>query len=349
MPFYNREREIRKVKALLSGEPNLIYFVYGPINNGKTALLMEVFKGLPKDYVIFYFNFRGIYIASIEDLLQVLFEIKVGEHKTEIKEVLKEFFKEGTRRLKKTKGIPIPESIFDRIFSEKKFENIFRYLETVFEEIRENGKVPIFVLDELQSIKEVINTAGRPLIHELFNFMVRLTKETHLCHCLCATSDCLFIEDIYSNARLEGRAEYLLIDDLDKECAFRMYSEFGFEDKELVWDYIGGKIGDMIRLYEKKKGGLNEREGVEEILMDTKGRLRWFFRLIKEGEKGNISLEEVKDVLKLFKEKEVINEEEIEGKVLRLLIEENVLFYNPVKGVVRPQSRIIEKAIKELV
>ena len=54
-------------------------------------------------------------------------------------------------------------------------------------------------------------------------------------------------------------------------------------------------------------------------------------------------------MLKLFKKREVINEEEIEWKVLRLLIEENVLFYNPVKGVVRPQSRIIEKAIKELV
>jgi hypothetical protein len=31
------------------------------------------------------------------------------------------------------------------------------------------------------------------------------------------------------------------VDDLEKGTAFRMYEEFGFEDKELVWEYIGGK------------------------------------------------------------------------------------------------------------
>ena len=58
MPFYNREREIEGMKAVLSGEPNLFYFVYGPINSGKTALLMKVFEELPEEYRVFYINFR---------------------------------------------------------------------------------------------------------------------------------------------------------------------------------------------------------------------------------------------------------------------------------------------------
>jgi hypothetical protein len=35
-------------------------------------------------------------------------------------------------------------------------------------------------------------------------------------------------------------------------------------------------------------------------------------------------------------------------QVLKFLIEENILFYNPVKGIVRPQSQLIHKAIIEL-
>jgi AAA+ ATPase superfamily predicted ATPase len=104
-------------------------------------------------------------------------------------------------------------------------------------------------------LKDEINAGGKPLLGKLFNFMVRLTKETHLCHVLCATGDCLFIEDVYNNARLEGRARYILVDDLSKESAFRIYKEFGFEDKELVWEYIGGKIGDMVILFEEKEQG----------------------------------------------------------------------------------------------
>ncbi len=348
MRFYNRETEIKKMKAVLSDEPNLIYFIYGPINSGKTALLTKVFEELPENYAVFYFNFRGIYIATIEDLLQVLFEIKVEEHKTEIKEILKEFFKESAKKIKKIKGIPIPESIFDRIFSEKKLENVFRYLESIFEEIKENGKVPVFVFDELQTIKELINARGRSLIHELFNFMVRLTKETHLCHCLCATSDCLFIEEIYSNARLEGRSKYILVDDLDKESAFKVYENFGFKEKELIWNYIGGKLGDMIKLFEEKKIGVPEEEALEIMLKDTKNKLDWI-RLTKLRKKEGGR--EVWKFLEVFKKSDEVLKEEIEEDFENLFfwIEENVLFYNSVEGTIRPQSRLIARAIREIV
>ena len=76
MPFYNREKEIREVKAVLSGEPNLVYFVYGPINSGKTALLMKVFEELPDEYVVFYINFRGIETRKYEDFVRAMFTVK---------------------------------------------------------------------------------------------------------------------------------------------------------------------------------------------------------------------------------------------------------------------------------
>ncbi len=357
MRFYNRKKEINEIKAILSEEPNFVYFVYGPINSGKTTLLTRVFEELPENYVVFYFNFRGFNIQEVGDLIRVLFEVEYGKGKEAVKEILKEFLKKGKKVIEEPVGIPIPEKLFDYLFGkEKKSEDVFRYLEQLFREVVRNKKRPVFVLDELQSIKEVLNTAGRPLIHELFNFMVRLTKETHLCHCLCATSDCLFIEDVYSNARLEGRAEYILVNDLDKERAFEVYEEFGFEDKELVWDYIGGKFSDMIKLFERKKRGEGEREALLKMFKDERARLEILFRSLKysplkvrvRDAEVMVDVESFKEGLKVFQTKAEVSVSEIEEPVLLGGIEENVLFYNPVEGIVRPQSRLIWRAIKEL-
>ncbi len=257
----------------------------------------------------------------------------------------------GTAKaVEKFKGIPIPEKVFDYLFVDsRKVEDVFRYLEDVFEEIVNSGYKPIFVLDEMQSIKEVINASGRPVISELLNFMVRLTKETHLCHSLCATSDCLFIEDVNANARLEGRARYILVDDLNREESFRAYEEFGFENKELIWDYIAGKIGDMVRLYEMIKEGYGEEEALKEMVKDERGKLKWMLRMLEEGEKEGPPVEEIKKVFELFIGEELIEEEKIKGKVLKFLIEKNVLFYNPLESTVRLQSRLLRHAIRELV
>jgi AAA+ ATPase superfamily predicted ATPase len=177
--------------------------------------------------------------------------------------------------------------------------------------------------------------------------MVRLTKETHLCHCLCATSDCLFIEDVYSNARLEGRAKYLLVDDLEKETAFRVYKEFGFEDEELVWEYIGGKIGDMVSLFEEKMRGLKEREAIEKMFRDMKNKLEWIKLMKLRKREDGKSLWEF---LTVFRKSEHLSKNEIEEDFEKLLfwIEENVLFYNPVEGTVQPQSRLLWRVIKEV-
>jgi len=356
--FVNREKEIKEVKAILSGRPNFVYFVYGPINSGKTALLMKVFEDLPENYVVFYINFRGLDVERVEDLMKVLFDVEYGKGKEAIKEIVREIVKEGSKVLKKAKGIPIPEKVFDYLFeSKRKTEDAFRYLENLFSEVVEGGKRPILVIDELQVIKKVINATGQLVLNRLFNFMVRLTKETHLCHCLCATSDCLFIEDVYSNARLEGRAKYLLVDDLDKEEADRVYEGFGFEDKELVWDYIGGKIGDMVSLFEEKKRGLSEKEALESMLKNERAKLSDFLEKVEygkkffeyEGEKVKIEKEKIMDIFQILSNNEIVKKEEIIPVYRNYLVSKNILFYNPVEGTVRPQSRLLWRAIREVI
>ena len=357
MVFYDRQEDINRFKAVLSGEPNLVYFVYGPINSGKTALLMKVFSELSDNYRVFYINFRWRDVEKIEDLLQVLFEVRYGDNEKDIKSFVKDLLKGGAKVLGKLKGIPIPERIFDYLFRDsKKVEDVFRYLEIVFEEMEEVSLRPVFVLDEIQTIKEIVNESGGPVLNGLFNFLVGMTKERHLCHCLCSTSDCLFIEDIYSNARLEGRAKYILVDDLDKYKAFEVYNGFGFNDKDLVWEYVGGKIGDMVSLLEEKKQGYSEPEALNRILRDEVARLDDLFerigagniKMIFESKEVIIRIDKVKNVLRLFKDKTKVSKKEIDPIYRHFLVQENLLFYNPVEGVIRSQSRLLQRAMSEL-
>ncbi len=345
--FVDREKEKKELKAILSGRPNFVYFVYGPINSGKTALLMKVIEELPDDYVVFYINFRWRDVQTIDDLIRVLFRVKRGRVSEDTKEFIKEVLKGGAKVLHKLKGIPIPENMFDLLFRRAdKVEDIFAYLEEYFEEIKEEKYQPVLILDEMQTIKDVINAKGQSVLKGLFNFLIGMTKEKHLCHSLCATSDCLFIEDVYSNARLEGRAKYFLVDDFDKETAFKVYEKFGFENKELIWDYIGGKIGDIISLFEEKKRGFKEEEALKRLLADEIAKLKWIkLKILEEKE----DKEKIWDFLSRFKEREeVFDWEEKDFRSLIFWIEENVLFYNPMEGTVRPQSRLIWRAIKEL-
>ena len=300
MVFYNREDDIRRMKAVLSGEPNLLYFVYGPINSGKTALLMKVLEELPEEFRVFYINFRGIETRRYEDFIRAMFTVRYEGIWEKIKakgEIFESVLRFGEEVLKKVNDkfiVPL-EMVKAFLKGEDEKGDCFYYLEKLMDHLNSKGYRLVFILDELQMLKEVKKNG--PILHDLFNFLVRMTKETHLCHSLCSTSDCLFIEDIYSNARLEGRAKYILVDDLPKDEAFKLYDGFGFNDKELVWDWIGGKVGDMVRLYEEKKQGYSEEEGLRNMLKDEAGRLSWMLKLIKDGEKEGPSIEDLNKTL----------------------------------------------------
>jgi hypothetical protein len=137
------------------------------------------------------------------------------------------------------------------------------------------------------------------------------------------------------------------VDDLCKEESFRVYEGFGFREKEVIWEYIGGKIGDMVLLYEEMKQGYSEIEGIERMLEDTMGKIRDFLEAVEEGEKGEIDIKEVEGALRRVLEGEVLSRD-IRRRVRHFLVEENLLFYNPVRGVVRYQSELIRRAVSKL-
>ncbi|AMM54848.1 ATP-binding protein [Pyrococcus kukulkanii] len=320
--FFDRERELKELMNLITYEPNMIIFVYGPINSGKTTLMEEFIGRLSDKYVTFSINLRGRFIPTYEEFINVMFSIK----KESMAEIISEIIKSGLAY----RGIPVPESILRKLL--KYEEDPFVFLEGYFNSLKEKGKIPILILDELQVIGDL--KIDGPFIYSLFNFFIRLTKELHLAHVFVITSDSLFLEKIYGEAMLYGRADYFLVDDLDKNTTLKFLKELGLEDEEaeFVWSYFGGK---PVYLIEAVKHRDRLKEWCEKQL-----------RIRTQMINSIIDMPGIADILREFLNKETIP---FDGKIsepVRELVRKNVLFVDLPNGVIKPQGRLELLAIR---
>ncbi len=321
--FHDREREVGEVMRMLNSKPNLITFVYGPINSGKTELFQHLIKTLPDRFVVFYINLRGRFIRNYEDFIRILFKFKKERRDEIIKEILKE-------SVKAFGGIPVPESLLDTVFGKDSGEDVFEFLEEFFTSLSKK-KMPVLVLDELQVIGDL--KIDDYLVYKLFNLFVRLTKELHTCHVFAVTSDSLFIEKIYREAMLYGRCRYLLIDDFDYETTEKFLKKYGFDEEttRLVWKYFGGKPVYLVE-------AVKERDRIKEFCEDM---LRIRKRQIKDAIN---SLEgkfrtAVLETLAVFLESDLINYDYLTDELL-WCIRNNILFLDPANELIKPQSRL---------
>ena len=372
MKFFDREKEINKILSIIEGEPNLIYFIYGPINSGKTALINEIINNrLDKDKcVVFYINLRGIFISKYDDFIEVLFEVYEESFIDKVKRLFLSLINDSPDVVKSSallnitgvvNAIPIPKNTLNELLKGKEVKNIFRYITNILMKIKKEGKRPILIIDELQKIGDMkINGF---LIYELFNYFVDLTKELHLCHVFCISSDSLFIERVYNEAMLYGRCKYILVDDFDKETAIKFMDFLAIEeninltheDKELIYSYVGGKPKDIKYVIEESKFK-DLREVLDFMLNDEIFKLDMFLEVLDYSkpkiEIGNkvieIKKEDIIKALKLFKESYEVNKKEIPVPVYVYLVKKNILFLNPQKGILKPQSYLVWNAIKGL-
>jgi AAA+ ATPase superfamily predicted ATPase len=363
MKFFNREKEIKEILSILEGEPNIIYFIYGSINSGKTALINEIINNrLDKEkYVVFYFDLREIFISKYDD-----FEAKLRATKTEgfrlIIEVLFEEYEDDKKPIEVIKsllkdfptlfGIPAPKNTLEEIFKKKTTKNVFRYITNVLIEIKKDGKQPVIIIDELQKIGDM--KINGYLIYELFNYFVSLTKHKHLCHVFCLSSDSLFIERVYNEAMLDDRVDYILVDDFGKETALKfmdflakevLNKKLSDEDKELIYSHVGGKPVLIIKVIDKLRYE-NLDNILNYMLKDAIQKLKYFLEDVKENDEK--LYKEVVYVLKLFKENYEIEDTTINKKIREFLVKKNILFLNPIEGTLKPQSYLVWNAIKRL-
>jgi len=317
-----------------------IEFHNGPINSGKTTLVSHLIEELPEDYTPFYINLRTKFLSSYDDFIESLFEM---EMETEgVKRKRKETLAELVSSVTKVAGIPINKEFLDYVFKDNKPKNAFSYIIKLFEEVKSAGKQPVLILDELQKIGDV--KVNGFLIYELFNFFIDLTKEKHLAHVFVMTSDSLFIEQIYSEAMLEDRCRYLLVDDFDEETTTAFLEEYGFSDDEMAvaWDCCGGKpicLVELVNAHDDRKGK------AEEMLKIRKGQIEEIVYSLEARDKE--MFDTVMGVLSEFIGGDKVGYKYISDEI-KFLVGKNIIFADSVNKELIAQSKLNLLAIREV-
>ncbi|AIJ04949.1 ATPase [Methanocaldococcus bathoardescens] len=324
MKFYNREKELHYLKTYVQLEPNSILFVYGPKSSGKTTVMLKVIEELSKgnDLVFFYYDLRRHATPTKEEFLKIFFE------KSDKKYVLNRF--EVNLKIWKF-GV---EEKFN--FDESSLNDVFDKIYEGIEAVVRDGKKPVLIIDELQKLKNIYFNGGKSLLNELFNLFVHLTKVRHLCHVICLTSDTLFIEEIYRNSTLENASKYYLIDWLRKGTIRNILKEEGFSEKEInhCLDYLSlpYEIADLI---ENKKLGISVEETIKQWINIEADKIKYLIKSNRERKKNLLK------VLSKFKDKIKVDIEEFEDEIfddVKFLIENEILFYDVINGIIKPTS-----------
>ncbi len=346
-PFVDREEEEEFFVDWFNEVPQRILWVYGPKSSGKTTLIEYVIENrlltekewwIKSKYWIKYLNLRGKLITSYRSFLDALI---VPENVYE--EVIQTNVKLSLGLIK------IEGRKIQQIKEQKR--NLFDVLIEEIEAERALKKIPVLIIDEIQKLRDAYiknNNGERELLKEFLNFCVRLTKETHLCHVVILTSNTVFIEKIYNDARMKVTSEFKKVDHLRKEQVEEWLKQEGFNQEEinLVWDYYGGAIAFILRAIEckRKKKDLKkflEREAwlayteIVDYLTDFDGEERKkFLEIAKEIlDRGFYSLENITKAKKEF---------------LSKWAEKEILFYDPLELKVTGNSRIYEKGMELL-
>jgi hypothetical protein len=163
------------------------------------------------------------------------------------------------------------------------------------------------------------------------------------------TSDTLFIDEIYRNSTLKNASKYYLIDWLRKGAIRNILKEEGFSEEEINYclKYLSLPY-EIVDLIENKKLGLSVEQTIKQWINIEADGLRFLIANMPEDlDEDNIHeiLSKFKDNIKV-KDYEIIKRELI--KESKFLIENEILFYDVINGIIKPTSIIEWYAIKEI-
>ncbi len=241
--FVNREDELAYLETWISARPENILFLYGPKSSGKTTLIYRfIDRNLSKGgYDIKHFNLRELLLVNYESFLQAFFEIKEREQVKEARQYDLKVFKLGVETLK---GL------------ESRELDPFVVMKKELEKSNKKGIRPVIIIDELQALDEIYFNGGRELANEMVNFFVAMTKESHLCHVIIASSDGYFIERIYQDSKLKKTSEFMEVEYLHQTDVMDWLNNLDRYSKidrfvlnncqsEAIWNFFGGSCWEI--------------------------------------------------------------------------------------------------------
>jgi len=332
--FIDRENEIEFFKDKFKSLPSRILWVYGPKSTGKTTIIEYIVENellKDKSLNVKYINFRGKTIYNYDSFLDAILEEKEdNESQTELNRIYNFWtFKLEAKTLKKYKEKKV--NLFDELIKE--------FI----------GKKNILIIDEIQVLEDIYIDDEKLLLNEFLNLCVRLTKELHLSHVVILTSNTIFLEQIYNNAKLKKTSEFKRISHLDYEIIKKWLKMKNFNDKdiELIYGYLGGCIADIKKLIDNLKYAKSLEEYLKTETIMARSEIELFM------EQSKLSQEETDKLFFVFRkilEENEFNNSKYKGylDIISKLCEIEILFYDPAVNITYPNSQIYKKAFEIL-
>jgi len=342
--FINRQRELTFLENYVDEEPESILFLHGPKSSGKTTLLYKFFEQIKKKQQldVKFLNLREKLVANYKDFIRIFFGIDYSKSKGDVKEKreynLFNFFKLSVEVLK---GMESGEL------------DPFEIMKAEFLKLKKKGIKAVIIIDELQAVDEVYLNGGkeRTLIIELFNFFVAMTKESHLAHVIISSSDGYFINQIFTDSRLKKCSTFFKVDYLPKEDVIewllniRKYSKIKDysltkEDAEKIWETVGGSMWEIQDILSQLF-----RTPLEKVLLLYQKKVRSLIvdYVVKPEQK------EIEKLLRRFIDSDALPKEKInaeEEKVLRDMVRQNILYFDPTVATYYPQGKSYHHGIR---
>ncbi|CAN2040231.1 AAA family ATPase [Candidatus Magnetomoraceae bacterium gMMP-15] len=341
--FINREQELRSLRNYCESAANSILFLYGSKSSGKTTVLFRLCEELSKKkyYDIKFLNLRQIFLSSYEDFLQSFFKIRNSDENAIKTRLKRQYSLFGLFRL---------DAFTEKMLQQKR-EDPFLVMKQEIKSLISKKRQPVIIIDEFHKLRDIyLPDKQKLLINELMNFFVSITKESHLCQVIIASSDAFFIEKVYNDSQLRKAGEFMELDYLKKSDVFKWLSNLKEYNKikeytleldeiEAIWDVVGGSPWEIYYILKE----VFEHPLTEIISKIKQERTAMIIDEIREDR------QKYEPIFKLFSKKPVISTRDlmnIPKKILGNFVHNNILFYDPVKGAYGLQGKSLEWGVK---
>jgi len=363
--FINRSDELQYLYNWINKLPGHILFVYGPKSSGKTTLLIKFIEQhlANKQFNIKHFNLREMLIANYSDFIQAFFEVDYSKLSGDVKQ----------KREYNLKLFKLSKEIKRSI--ENKTLDPFVVMKKELIKIARKGKQPVIIIDELQALEDIFINGQRDLLKELFNFFVALTKESHLCHVIIASSDGYFMNRIYNDSKLTKTSAFFEVNylpqkdvyywlaHLEKESGITAYT---LTEKQInmIWKYLGGSmfeisfvLGELIPQAKNKRIDTKSlKKEIDRLITMNQGKFGYYAKI----NKSKRSL--FKEILSILEKKETVEIDNLESLVdkgfydenelaneLNNLVRMNILAFNPTTCLYTIQGHSMFYGLKQYV
>ena len=339
--FINREKEMIELRNYLESKPNSILFLYGPKSSGKTTLMYRLFEQIEteKKYKINFLNLREIFLTSYDDFIDAFFKSSSSGNS----------LKTGTRRQYSLFGLFKLDAFTEKMLK-KRQEDPFLVMKREFQSLIKKNIQPVVIIDEFHKLDGLyLPDKQKRLMVELMNFFVAMTKESHLCHVIIASSDAFFIEQVYVDTKLRKTSKFMKLDYLEKKDVFawlkdvKKYNkvqEYILDEKQIetIWNTVSGSAWEIHSiledLFQYPLDMIVSKIKREKVAMIAD----WTF-----NDEARNSL------MRYFSKQPVRKLTELAGTSKDLLgqaVKDNILYYDPVDGIYGIQGKSLEWGIK---